>query len=258
NKLEGKVAIVTGGGQGIGRAISLRLAKDGANVVVLDMNLDNANSVVSEIQKMNRKGLAKLVDVRDKDIIRSVIDEIYSELGSIDILVNNAGAARHNAIFDITEEELDLQFDVNVKGLFFCLQSVAKHMTNQGAGKIINLASQAGRRGEAHGLSYCMSKAAVISVTQSAALALSPYKVNVNAVSPGVVDTPLWETIDKKFSEIRNIPLGQAKREAVESIPLGRIEQPEDVANVVSFLAGSDSDYMTGQTVNVDGGNVMS
>src|SRR5699024_12257736 len=148
NKLEGKVAIVTGGGQGIGRAISLRLAKDGANVVVLDMNLDNANSVVSEIQKMNRKGLAKLVDVRDKDIIRSVIDEIYSELGSIDILVNNAGAARHNAIFDITEEELDLQFDVNVKGLFFCLQSVAKHMTNQGAGKIINLASQA--RSEEH------------------------------------------------------------------------------------------------------------
>lgn len=255
--LEGKVAVVTGGGQGIGRAISLRLAQDGADVVVLDMNQENANSVVDEIKKLNRKGLAKLVDVRDKEMVSSVMEEIHLECGSIDILVNNAGAARHNAIFDITEEELDLQFDVNVKGLFFCLQSAARYMADQGSGKIINLASQAGRRGEAHGLSYCMSKAAVISITQSASLALAPYKVNVNAVSPGVVDTPLWETIDKKFSEIRGIPLGQAKKEAVEGIPLGRIEQPEDVANVVSFLAGTDSDYMTGQTVNVDGGNVF-
>jgi len=131
-------------------------------------------------------------------------------------------------------------------------------MVKNNSGKIVNLASQAGRRGEALALSYCMSKAAVISMTQSAALALAPNKINVNAVAPGVVDTPFWIEVDKKFADILDLPIGEHKRRTVESIPLGRIEQPEDVAKAVVFLASDDAEYITGQTLNVDGGNVTS
>lgn len=257
-RLEGKVVLVTGGGQGIGRAISLRLAKDGANVAIADMNLDSAESVVNEIEQMGRKAVAFKVDVRDKEVVRDTVNQVVENFGDLDILVNNAGVGLFNGIFDIDEQELDLQYEVNVKGLFFAMQAAAEYMVKKNSGKIINIASQAGRRGEPFALSYCMSKAAVISMTQSAALALAPNKINVNAVAPGVVDTPFWEKVDKIFAKLQNLPEGEPKRRAVEAIPLGRIEQPEDVANVVSFLAGPDSDYMTGQTVNVDGGNVLS
>ncbi|UOF90665.1 glucose 1-dehydrogenase [Fodinisporobacter ferrooxydans] len=256
--LSGKVAVVTGGGQGIGRAISLRLARDGADVAVLDLKEENAAAVAKEIRELGQKSMSLQVDVRDREAVRSVIDQVIAEFGKIDRLVNNAGVGIFNPIFEITEQELDLQFDVNVKGLFFALQAAAEHMVKRGTGKIVNLASQAGRRGEDMALSYCMSKAAVISVTQSAALALAPHKINVNAVAPGVVDTPFWVEVDKKFAKLRGLPEGEPKRQAVAAIPLGRIEQPEDVANVVAFLCGPDSDYMTGQTVNVDGGNVLS
>jgi acetoin reductase-like protein len=257
-RLNGKVALVTGGGQGIGRAISLRLAEDGANVAIADLKLENAQKVVNEIEQMGRKAIALEVDVRNKSAVKDVVSQVPERLGGLDILVNNAGVGAFNPIFDIDEKELDLQYEVNVKGLFFALQAAAEYMVNNGGGKIVNLASQAGRRGEPYALSYCMSKAAVISITQSAALALAPNKINVNAVAPGVVDTPFWVEVDKKFAEIENLPIGEPKRRAIASIPLGRMEQPEDVAKVVSFLAGPDSDYMTGQTVNVDGGNVLS
>ena len=253
-----KVALVTGGAQGIGRAICLRLAQDGADVVVADLNMDAANAVVKEIEAMGNKALAVKLDVRNKDEVRSVVNDVVAQMGTIDVLVNNAGVGMFNPIFDIDEAELDLQYEVNVKGLFFVLQAVAEHMVKKNSGKIINLASQAGRRGEALALSYCMSKAAVISINQSAALALAPHKINVNAVAPGVVDTPFWEKVDKQFAKLQNLPEGEPKRRAVGAIPLGRIEQPEDVAKAVSFLAGPDSDYMTGQTINVDGGNVLS
>jgi acetoin reductase-like protein len=256
--LSGKVAVITGGGQGIGRAISLRLAQDGADIVVMDLKLENANAVVGEAEALGVKGLALQVDVSDREMVRARMSEAVSAFGKIDILVNNAGVGLFNPIFEITEKEFDLQYNVNVKGLFFSLQAAAEYMVKQGNGKIINLASQAGRRGEALALSYCMSKAAVISINQSAALALAPYKINVNAVAPGVVDTPFWVEVDKKFAKIQGLPVGEPKRRAIEAIPLGRMEQPEDVAKVVSFLAGPDSDYMTGQTVNVDGGNVLS
>jgi acetoin reductase-like protein len=256
--LTDKVAVITGGGQGIGRAISLRLAQDGANIVVMDMNQDNAEAVAAEARALGVQAKAVKVDVTDREAVRVGMAEVAENWGSIDVLVNNAGLGMFNKIFDITERELDLQFNVNVKGLFFCLQAAAEYMVKQGNGKIINLASQAGRRGEANALAYCMSKAAVISMNQSAALALAPHKINVNAVAPGVVDTPFWVEVDKKFAQMDNLPIGEPKRRAIAGIPLGRIEQPEDVAKVVSFLAGPDSDYMTGQTVNVDGGNVLS
>jgi acetoin reductase-like protein len=257
-RLSGKIAFVTGGGQGIGRAITLRLAKDGADVAIADLNLESAKSVVKEVEELGRKALALQVDVRNKEVVRGAVQSVIDEFGTIDILVNNAGVGIFNPVFDIEEKELDLQYEVNVKGLFFAMQAVAEHMVTKNSGKIVNLASQAGRRGEALALSYCMSKAAVISMTQSMALALASNKINVNAVAPGVVDTPFWVEVDKKFAKILGLEIGQHKQNAVDSIPLGRIEQPEDVANVVAFLASSDADYVTGQTFNVDGGNVLS
>ncbi|MEH6868458.1 glucose 1-dehydrogenase [Priestia megaterium] len=257
-KLEGKVAFVTGGAQGIGRAITLRLASEGAHIAIADLNLDAAQSVAKEVEDLGSKAYPLQVDVRKKEVIIDSVNKVIEEFGVIDILVNNAGVGIFNPIFDIDEKEFDLQYEVNVKGLFFVMQTVAKHMVEKNSGRIINLASQAGRRGESMALSYCMSKAAVISMTQSAALALAPHKINVNAVAPGVVDTPFWVEVDRKFAKLLDLPIGEHKRRTVESIPLGRIEQPEDVANVVSFLASSDSNYMTGQTLNVDGGNVLS
>ncbi|MCL7745769.1 glucose 1-dehydrogenase [Halalkalibacter alkaliphilus] len=257
-RLSGKIALVTGGGQGIGRAITLKLAEDGADVIIADLNLENAENVKQEVEELGQRAYAVQVDVRNENIVKEVVNASVREMGRIDILVNNAGVGAFNPFFDIEEKELDLQYEVNVKGVFFFMKAVAEQMVKQGSGKIVNLASQAGRRGEPYALSYCMSKAAVISITQSAALALARDNINVNAVAPGVVDTPFWVEVDKRFAEIQNLPVGEPKRRVVESIPLGRIEQPEDVAKVVAFLASSDADYMTGQTVNVDGGNVLS
>lgn len=257
-RLSGKVALVTGGGQGIGKAISLKLAQDGANVIIADLNLDNAETVKKEVEELGQRSYAVQVDVRDEKVVKEVVKSSLEEMGQIDILVNNAGVGAFNPFFDVEERELDLQYEVNVKGVFFFMKAVAEQMVKQGGGKIVNLASQAGRRGEPYALSYCMSKAAVISITQSAALALARNNINVNAVAPGVVDTPFWVEVDKKFAEIQNLPVGEPKRRVVEAIPLGRIEQPEDVAKVVAFLSSSEADYMTGQTVNVDGGNVLS
>lgn len=170
--------------------------------------------------------------------------------------MNNAGVIRITPFLDIDEAEWDLLFNVNCKGLLWCAQAAAKRMIGQGrGGKIINVASQAGRRGEAWVLTYCASKAAVISMTQSMGLALAPHKINVNAISPGIVDTPLWIANDKRFAELMGLPEGEPKRQFVATIPLGRIEQPEDVAGMAAFLASSDADYITQQTYNVDGGN---
>ncbi|HWG85849.1 MAG TPA: L-iditol 2-dehydrogenase [Deinococcales bacterium] len=258
-KLNDKVAIVTGGAQGIGRAISRRLAEEGAHVAIADYNLEQAQRTAQEITAEGGRAFAVQVDVTKEDDIAAMVDTVVSRAGGIDILVNNAGVGQIKPMFEITRRDWDWIFDVNVKGLFFVLQAVAEQMVKQGrGGKIVNLASQAGRRGEALVLHYCASKATVISITQSAALALAPHKINVNAMAPGIVDTPFWEEVDRQFAKIMDLPVGEPKRRAVAGIPLGRIEQPEDVAGLAAFLSSSDCDYITGQTVNVDGGNFMS
>jgi NAD(P)-dependent dehydrogenase (short-subunit alcohol dehydrogenase family) len=184
------------------------------------------------------------------------MDQAVEQFGGVDILMNNAGVIRITPFLEITEEEWDLLFDVNCKGLLWCAQAAARQMIKQGrGGKIINVASQAGRRGEALVLTYCASKATVISMTQSMGLALAEHKINVNAIAPGIVDTPLWESNDRRFAELLGMEVGEPKRTFVKSIPLGRIEQPEDVAGVAAFLASSDADYITQQCYNVDGGN---
>jgi D-sorbitol dehydrogenase (acceptor) len=255
-RLKDKVAIVTGGGSGIGQAISLRYGAEGASVVVADVNVENAKKVADEITSANGTALGIAIDVRKKDQVQTMVDTTVRHFGSLDILVNNAGTGKILPFFDTTEEDWDLMFDVNCKGVLFCSQVAAKQMIAQGrGGKIINMASQAGRRGEALVLAYCASKACIINMTQSIALALAEHKINVNAIAPGLVDTPLWDKYDKQFAKILGWKEGEPKRRFSESIPLGRIEKPEDVTGAAVFLASSDADYITQQCLNVDGGN---
>lgn len=255
-KLAGKVAAVTGGGSGMGKAIALAYAREGAKVIVADLNFDAARAVADEITTAGGAASATRTDVRDRAQAQAMVDAAVERFGGLDTLVNNAGVGRIIPFLETTNEDWDFMFDVNCKGLLWCSQAAARQMIAQGrGGKIINLASQAGRRGEALVLAYCASKACVISMTQSMALALAEHKINVNGIAPGIVDTPFWVEVDKQFANLLGWEIGEPKRRFVESIPLGRIEQPEDVTGAAIFLASSDSDYMTQQTLNVDGGN---
>jgi D-sorbitol dehydrogenase (acceptor) len=255
-RLAGKVAIVTGAAQGMGRAIALRYAQEGAKVIIGDLKQAEGQSVAEEIRRQNGQAVAVAVDVRNQTQVQAMVDTAVNEFGGLDILVNNAGVSKIIPFLETTEQGWDFLFEVNCKGLLWCSQAAARVMIKQGrGGKIINISSQSGRRGEALLLAYCASKASVISMTQSMALALAEHKINVNAIAPGVVDTPIWVELDKQFAKIMNVPVGEPKRRAVAAIPLGRIEQPEDVTGAAVFLASSDSDYITQQCINVDGGN---
>ena len=255
-KLEGKVAAVTGGGSGMGKAITTAYAREGAKLIIADLNLDAAQAVADEITAAGGDASATQTDVRDQLQAQAMVDAAVERFGGLDILVNNAGVGRIIPFLETTNEDWDFMFDVNCKGMLWCSQAAARQMIAQGrGGKIINLASQAGRRGEALVLAYCASKSCVISMTQSMALALAEHRINVNGIAPGIVDTPFWIEVDKQFAKLLGWEVGEPKRRFVESIPLGRIEQPEDVTGAAVFLASSDSDYMTQQTLNVDGGN---
>lgn len=254
--LDGKVAVVTGGARGIGQAICARYVAEGAKVAVADINLPEARATA---EALGEAALGVHLDVTRQESIDAMVKSVIEWAGGIDILVNNAGIFDLSPLLEITPQSYDKIFAVNVKGLLFTLQAVARQMVKQGrGGKIINMSSQAGRRGEALVAVYCASKAAVISLTQSAGLALIKDKVNVNGISPGVVDTPMWEEVDALFAKYENRPLGEKKRLVGEGVPYGRMGLPEDHCGAAVFLASSDSDYVVAQTLNVDGGQWMS
>jgi NAD(P)-dependent dehydrogenase (short-subunit alcohol dehydrogenase family) len=255
-KLKDKVAIVTGGARGIGEAMARAYVEEGASVVIADVEMAAAEALAAEL---GGKALAVKVDVRDRASIDSLVATTVSRFGGIDILVNNAAIFDMGPLLEDTEASIDRQFGVNVKGLFFTLQTVAAQMVRQGrGGKIINMASQAGRRGEALVAVYCATKAAVISLTQSAGLALIKHGVNVNAIAPGVVDTPMWDQVDALFAKYENLAVGEKKRQVGLAVPAGRMGSPDDYRGIAVFLASKDSDYIVAQTYNVDGGNWMS
>jgi NAD(P)-dependent dehydrogenase (short-subunit alcohol dehydrogenase family) len=255
-KLEDKVALVTGGARGIGAAIASRYVAEGARVAVADISIAHAEETAA---RHGDKAVAIAFDVTKTASIEATVESVVQRWGGIDILVNNAAIFDMAPIVEVAEASYDRVFAVNVKGLFFTLQAVAKRMIARGqGGKIINMASQAGRRGEALVSIYCASKAAVISITQSAGLDLIKHRINVNGIAPGVVDTPMWTEVDALFAKYEHRAIGEKKRLVGEAVPFGRMGLPEDHAGAAVFLASSDSDYVVAQTLNVDGGNWMS
>jgi NAD(P)-dependent dehydrogenase (short-subunit alcohol dehydrogenase family) len=253
-KLSGKTALITGAARGIGLAFAEAYLREGARVVITDVS-----GAEQAAQALGDKALGLTMNVTDQASIEAGVEAAASWGDGIDILLNNAAIFDLAPIVEITRASYQRIFDVNVAGTLFPLQAVAKRMIAQGrGGKIINMASQAGRRGEALVGVYCASKAAVISLTQSAGLDLIKHGINVNGIAPGVVDTPMWGEVDAMFAKYENKPLGQKKREVGLAVPFGRMGRPDDLTGAAVFLASADSDYIVAQTLNVDGGNWMS
>jgi acetoin reductase-like protein len=256
-RLVGKSAIVTGAGRGIGKVTALRFAREGADVLVPDLDPATSEQTAGEIRSLGRTGIPMQMDVTRMGDIQRMVDTALRAFGKIDILVNNAGIVIVRDLLGLTEAEWDRTMDVNAKAAFFCLQAVAREMIKRRSGVILNASSISGRVGRPMLVDYCASKFAVIAITQSAALYLARYGVRVNAVAPGIVDTDMWEQIDREWGALEGKPPGEMKRTRVSAIPLGRIETPEDVANLYTFLASDEAGYITGQTVNVCGGLQM-
>jgi acetoin reductase-like protein len=256
--LKDKIAIVTGAGRGIGRGIALRYAQEGAHLALIDLERAEVEAVADEVRRLDRRAWTHRADLAQVDQAQELVRRAAAEFGRVDVLVNNAGRAGPKPMLELTPEDWDRMFDVNARGLFFCLQEAARQMIRQGrGGKIVNIASTAGKGGSNHHTHYAASKACVISVTRSAALTLAPHKINVNAICPGIIDTPMWEQIDQTRTSWAGEPPGTEFRRAVAAVPWGRAGTPADVAAVAAFLASDDAEYLTGQTVNVTGGGRM-
>ncbi len=255
-RLTGKTAMITGAARGIGRAFAERYVAEGARVAIADIDLPRAQETVSQI---GENAIAVHMDVTDQASIDAAVAETIAELGQIDILINNAAIFTAAPITEITRADYARTFDINVAGTLFTLQAVARHMIERGIkGRIINMASQAGRRGEPLVAVYCATKAAIISLTQSAGLNLIQHGINVNAISPGVVDGEHWDGVDAFFAKYENKAPGQKKREVGASVPYGRMGTAEDLTGMAVFLASDDADYIVAQCYNVDGGQWMS
>ena len=245
-RLKEKKAIVTGAGQGIGRSIALKMAHEGADVVIAEMNPDSGNQAKKEVEALGRKALFFPVDVADQKQVKGMVEEVLRIWGRIDILVNNAGFDRGATLLKVKEEDWDAVLGVHLKGTMNCIQTVAPHMIENRYGKIVNISSIYGKTGGIAAISYSSAKAGIIGLTKSVARELGRYQINVNVVLPGLILTP---TIAKMAEKYKNI--------IINNTPLGRIGQPEEVANVVAFLASDEASFMTGASVEVTGGWYM-
>jgi NAD(P)-dependent dehydrogenase (short-subunit alcohol dehydrogenase family) len=255
-RLEGKTALITGAARGIGAAFAAAYVREGATVAIGDIDVARAEETSKAI---GPKAFVVRLDVTDQISIDEAIAAIEKRTGGIDILVNNAALFDMAPIVEITRASYDRLFAINVAGSFFTLQAVAKSMIKNGRkGKIINMASQAGRRGEALVAVYCATKATMISLTQSAGLDLIKYGINVNAIAPGVVDGEHWAGVDALFAKYENLAIGEKKKQVAAGVPYGRMGTPEDLVGMAIFLASQDSNYVVAQTYNVDGGQWMS
>jgi meso-butanediol dehydrogenase / (S,S)-butanediol dehydrogenase / diacetyl reductase len=251
-------AVVTGAGRGIGRAIALRLARDGHAVAVNDVDKTTAEAVTAEIEGAGGRAVAVPCDVTDRDAVFAMVEQAAAELGSVDVMVANAGIAQVKTLLELTPADLQRMFEVNVFGVVYCIQAAAEAMIRQGTGgKIISAASIAGHSGFDRLGHYSATKFGVRALTQAAAKELAQHKITVNAYCPGIVDTDMWVLIDEKLGNYLGLEKGQAMKQYSQLITLGRVQTPDDVAGLVSYLAGPDSDYMTGQAVVIDGGIVM-
>ncbi len=259
-RLTGRTVLITGAARGIGAACARRLAADGAKLVLADLDGAGVEKLAAELGQAAVKA-----DVTRQVDIDRMIDEPYRRWGRLDVLFNNAGVIRVQPMLEVTGDEWDRVMNVNLRAVFFVLQAAARRMLQQDLmpeselrGKLIQTASIASYRGGNHLMTpYSASKAGVVSLTRSAAQVLAPQRITSNCVCPGAVETAMWEQIDREWGALEGLGQGEAWKRRIRNIPLGRPERPEDVASVVAFLAGPDSDYMTGQAINVDGGIVM-
>jgi len=246
NKLSGKVALITGSGQGIGKEIALTLADAGADICISDVNIDLANETSKLIKEKGVNSKAYQLDVSSSDTVESVVKNIIDDFGKIDILVNNAGVTRDGLILKMTEKDWDFVLDINLKGSFNCIKSVSKYMLKKRYGKIISISSIVGVRGNAGQANYSASKGGIIALTKTCAKELGSRNINVNAIAPGFIATKMTEFLDDS-----------AKEKLTANIPLKRLGNPSDIAKACLFLASSDADYITGQVLQVDGGIII-
>ena len=253
-RFDGKTAMVTGAGRGIGRAIALRLAREGADVAVCDIDTGAAERVAGEVIALGRRGLGVDLDVASRPSVDAAVETIARAWGGIDFLVNNAGITIGGAVVDFAESDWDRMIEINLKGVLRCSQAVARRMIARGSGKIVNVASESGKTAKPLFAVYATTKFAVVGLTQGLAQELAPHRINVNAVCPGIVRTQMWEELDRTLARLQGLKEGEALERRRLSIPLGRLEEPEEVAGVTAFLLSPDADYMTGQSVNVTGG----
>lgn len=252
-----KVALVTGAGQGIGRGIALRLAGDGADIAIVDLDKDKMADVAAEVEALGRKATTYVADVSKRDAVYAAIDHAEKELGGFDIIVNNAGIAQVNPIDEVEPDEVSTILGVNIEGVLWGIQAAAKKFkARKQKGKIINAASIAGHDGFEMLAVYSATKFAVRALTQAAAKEYASDGITVNAYCPGIVGTDMWVEIDERFAELTGAKKGETYKKYVDGIALGRAQTPADVAALVSFLAGPDSDYITGQSIISDGGIV--
>jgi len=253
-RLKGKIAIVTGGGSGIGKSISMALAKEGAKVVVADVDEKSAKNTATEIRDLQGEALAVRADVTSEEDVKMMLKESIDKYSGIDVIVNNAGIAHMGRFLDFTEADFNRTMNVNVKGMFLCSKYAAAEMLKHGGGKIVNIASVAGKSGFPYKTLYCASKWAVIGLTKSMAAELAQFKINVNAVCPGIIETDLLSRLLRKEAELKHTTPDKLQQEFKKLIPLGRLGRPDDIAKMVIFLCSEDADFITGQAYNVDGG----
>jgi sorbitol-6-phosphate 2-dehydrogenase len=259
DRLAGRVAIVTGAGQGIGRGIALSLAKEGADVVVNDLVSSTAEATAREVSELGRRSLAVQADVSNAAEVNKMVDRAVAEFGTIHILVNNAGVCFPAFITDLTEDVWDQTMSVNLKSMFLCSKAVAPLMMEGRYGKIVNVSSKSGKRGGLWLTAYCASKFGVIGFTQSLALDLAAYGINVNAICPGTVYTPLWDNVLKEaYARKLEMDVKEVRDYYSSKIPLGREIRLDEIGNLVVFLCSDESSYMTGQAINITGGQEMS
>jgi len=252
-----KVVLITGAGRGIGRAMALRFAQEGAHIVAADVEPTLAESTAEAVRELKRQCLALRVDVTKQADIQQMVSRSLTQFQRIDVLCNNAGVLRFQDMFDITEADWDFVLDVNTKGAFFVMQAVAREMIKRRSGKIINTASISGKQPEPYFVHYGVSKAGVLHMTKSAAVVLAPYNINVNAICPGTTITDMSLMATAGRAKLMGVSIDEAIKTREAQIPIGRRNQPDDIAAMAAFLASSDADQITGQAFHVDGGLVM-
>ncbi len=257
-RLADNIAIVTGAGRGMGRAIALRMAQEGAHIVAADIDVQTAHETAASVEALGRRSMACEADLGTMASIDALVARAMETFGRIDILVNNAGVTKATDILDVTPDDWDWMHRVNAKGVFFCMQAVAREMVKQASGKIVNIASVAGK-GYRHtsNIAYAASKGAVVVMTQVAGQLLARHNINVNAICPGATQTEMLQSIQRDRSAQRGVAMADLARQGTASIPLQRANTPEDIAAMAAFLASDDARNITGQAINVDGGMIV-